>query len=306
MISQFLGVDNTKIANPVGTIRVLPIPYDATTCYNPGTRFGPSAILKASIQLEEFNEDIAWDATQNLHFFVEDEIQLNVAGPQEMNDQIEKITLELLEHEDFILALGGEHSISFPLISAHNRKYEGLHVIQIDAHADLRDSWNGSSFSHACVMRRVAELGVRITQIGIRNVSQEGYEYLSSTSSKIHTWDADTIRREGNLERLLAYLRKEIASPIYLSIDVDGLDPSVIPATGTPEPGGLMWGEVMAIVKTICLNHTVVGADVVELSPTSTLFYADYTTAKLCYKIVSYAYYNKWKLKNKTHHSNEF
>ena len=282
------------VSEPVGTVRILPVPYDATTSYKPGTRFGPSAIIDASSQLEYYNDDIGWDATQSLHFFIEDAIEPNVSSPEHMVEKIERVACRLLEHGDFILALGGEHSISLPLISAYNRKYDNLHVVQIDAHADLRNSWNDSSYSHACVMRRVSELGIKITQIGIRNVSQEGHEFLSSACmNSIRTWYADDLRQKDSFDNLLTYLREHEKSPIYLTIDVDGLDPSVIPATGTPEPGGLTWHDAIRIVKTICLNHTVVGADIVELAPTSDLFYADFAAAKLSYKIISYVYYHK-------------
>ena len=301
MISRFLGINNSAITDPIGTVRVLPIPYDATSSYKPGSRFGPSAILDASTQLEFFNDDIGWDATQHLNVFVQDEIELNISSPERMLFKIERSASQLIAGEDFLLALGGEHSISLPLILAHQKKYKNLHVIQIDAHADMRDSWNGSQYSHACVMRRIADLGIKITQIGVRNISQEGSEFLSTNSANlVSTWDADTIRKDEKFSELLAYLKNRIHSPVYLTVDVDGLDPSIIPATGTPEPGGLSWYQTIEILKSICLNHTVVGADVVELSPTSTLFYADFAAAKLCYKIISFSYYQKWKSQRRT------
>ena len=292
MISNFFHLNNSAVVNPIGNIRLLPIPYDMTTSYKPGTRFGPSAILNAFPHLEHFNDDIGWDATQHLRFFVEDEIEPNVSSPKAMMYEIEKVAAKLLEKGDFVLALGGEHSISFPIIAAHQKKYDNLHVVQIDAHADMRDQWCGSRYSHACVMRRVAELDVNITQIGIRNISQEGHKFLSLDSmNQIQSWKADSLKIKENFNELLTYLKNKIESPVYLTIDVDGLDPSIIPATGTPEPGGLSWYEVIEILKTICLNHTVVGADVVELSPSSNLLYADFATAKLCYNIISFTQY---------------
>ena len=301
MKSRFLGVNSSEITDSIANIRVLPIPYDATTSYKPGTRFGPSAILDAFVQLEFFNDEIGWDATQHMNFIVEDELEVNVSSPERMLYQIERIAAQLLTGEDFLLALGGEHSISLPLILAHQKKYKDLHVIQIDAHADMRNSWNGSQYSHACVMRRIADLSIKITQIGIRNISQEGAQFLSSDSANlITTWRAESLRKEEKFSELLVYLKDKIQAPVYFTIDLDGLDPSIIPATGTPEPGGLSWYQTMEIIKTICLNHTVVGADVVELSPASSLFYADFAAAKLCYKIISFSYYKKWKSQNGT------
>ena len=298
--SKSLRIGSSEVVDAIGNIRVLPIPYDMTTCYKPGARFGPSAILDAFGQLEFFNEDIGWDATQHVRFFLEDPIEPNVSSPEAMMNQIESITSTLVEKGDFILGLGGEHSISLPLITAHERKYNNLHVVQIDAHADMQDKWNGSRYSHACVMRRIAELEVSITQIGVRNISEQGHEFLSADSmNRVRTWQVDSIRTSEDFTKLLTYLKNKIESPIYLTVDVDGLDPSIIPATGTPEPGGLSWYEVMEILKTICLNHSVVGADVVELSPTSNLFYADFATAKLCYKIISFSQYSKWMAKGK-------
>ncbi|MBF0237015.1 MAG: agmatinase [SAR324 cluster bacterium] len=285
------GVNNQNLSEARGTVRILPIPYDSTTSYNPGARFAPAAILNASPQLEFFDDELEWDVSKDVRFRVEEDIETDSRGPKYMMKKVYETAKNLLQSDDFVLSLGGEHSVSAPVIQAHKEKYPDLRVVQIDAHADLRNTYQKSKYSHACVMRRVVEMGIPVTQIGIRNCSEEEHDFLK-TGPDVKLWKSSAIKSSGQWDQLITHLRG-IQEPVYLTIDVDGLDPSVVPATGTPEPGGLLWHETMMLLKEICLGHNVVGADIMELSPMPGLSYADFAVAKLTYKVLSYVFYQK-------------
>ena len=175
---------------------------------------------------------------------------------------IKKRAIQLLTTGDFLFSLGGEHSVSAPLIEAHLQHYPNLHVIQIDAHPDVLDTQHQNRNSHGCITRRVLELGVPVTQIGIRIVSEEEYEFLNSNHGlPLHSFTASSLKEEKNYKRLIEHLANEIKGPVYFNVDVDGIDPSVIPATGEPGPGGLTWDQVIEIIRTVCTKQNVVGAD---------------------------------------------
>ena len=298
MKSRFMDTNNTTVMNPIGQVRILPIPYNATTTFVTGTgaRSGPEAIIESSARVETFDEELAWDSTEFMHFFVEDAIPFNIGSVESMMGDIQKTANQLLATGDFLFSLGGEHSISVPLVKAHLRRYPDLHVIQIDAHPDVLDSQHQNRNSHGCITRRVLELGVPVTQIGIRIISAEEYEFLNSDHGfPLHTFMASFLKKKGNFKKLLQHLTQDIKGPVYLNVDVDGIDPSVIPATGEPGPGGLTWYEMLEIIHTLSSKQDVVGADMVEFAPIPGLHYVDFAAAKLCYKIISHIYYNRWK-----------
>ena len=295
MIPRFTEIDQSKLISPVGTIRFLPLPYDLTTSYRPGARFAPDAIFTASPQIEMFDHELAWDATQHVKLIVEEKIEQNTISAEAMMKDVYLKTQNLLPTGDFIFALGGEHSLTAPLVQAHLEHYSKLHVVQIDAHCDLRQTWNGSPYSHACCSMRMYEAGATLTQIGIRNISEEEFLFLQTDPPGISVWEARHVQSQEGWNHLIQHLSQDIQSPVYLTIDVDGLDPSVIPATGTPEPGGLSWYQCLSLLEALIQNTTVVGADVMELSPTPSLEYANFATAKLCYKIASLIFHKIWK-----------
>ena len=295
MIPRFTEIDQNKLTQPVGTVRFLPLPYDLTTSYRPGARFAPDAIFAASPQIEMFDHEIQWDATQFVKFLVQEKLEQNTISAKAMMDDVYQHTLELLQTEDFIFALGGEHSLTAPLVQAHLKRFPDLHVVQIDAHCDLRQTWHGSPYSHACCSRRMYEAGATLTQIGIRNISEEEFVFLQTNPPDLSVWESRHLQSVKGWENLMNHLQQDINKPVYLTIDVDGLDPSVIPATGTPEPGGLSWFQCMEILETLIKYNQVVGADVMELSPTPGLDYANFAAAKLCYKIISLIFHKVWK-----------
>ena len=199
-------------------------------------------------------------------------------------------TIELINKEKFVVTLGGEHSISYAPIKAHLEKYANLSIIQIDAHSDLRDSYQGSKYSHASVMARVAELTKDITQIGIRAQCIEEAKFIKENGIKtFYSRDIRLGKYDNWQEKVVSGLQENV----YITFDVDGFDPSFLPATGTPEPGGLMWDEVMNLFALIGRTKNIVGLDVVELAPDEKLPLSSFTAAKLTYKLLNYAFINK-------------
>jgi agmatinase len=200
-------------------------------------------------------------------------------------DEVRRVAGEILARDKFLVALGGEHSITPPLVAAAAARFKGLSVLQIDAHADLRDCYMGTPHNHACAMRRSLEYAP-LTQVGIRSISTEEAEAAPGLNTTIF-YDA-TMRRDPQwVERVV----DSLSDQVYLTIDVDGLDPAIMPATGTPEPGGLSWYEILALLRATIARKTVVACDVVELSPLPGLMAPNFLCAKLVYKILSYRFH---------------
>ena len=279
---NFLGLPDRYSDYPTAKVVVLPIPYELTLSYEPGARFGPQAIIAASRQVETFDDELGVELS-TLGIATYPEIEQVVTSPEAMQDNIYYTCRDILEDNKFVLSLGGEHSITAALVKSHKEKYGKLSVVQIDAHTDLRDSYQGSGFSHACVMARVAEM-TDFCSIGARSFSNADNErkYADRIMKPVR-WR----NRPADLEKCLA----QLAENVYITIDLDGFDPSVMPAVGTPEPGGLTWDEVILILKTVTAAKKVVGADIVELSPRPGLTYADFTAAKLALKVIGYSFH---------------
>ena len=264
-------------------IVVLPVPVDRTTSYVPGTRNGPREILQASSHMELWDEELGVDIHE-LGIFTLPEMELPFGELAPLMAEIHRVASEILAHDKFLVTLGGEHSITPPLVAAAAARHPGLTVLQIDAHADLRDSYMGTPHNHACAMRRTLE-HARITQVGIRSMSTEEARVAASLDTTIF-YDV-TMRRDPNwIQRVVESLK----DPVYITIDVDGIDPAVMPATGTPEPGGLSWYETLALLRATLTNRTVVACDVVELSPIPGLLAPNFLCAKLIYKMLTYKF----------------
>jgi len=199
-------------------------------------------------------------------------------------DEIRRVAAEILSRDKFLVTLGGEHSITPPLVAAAAAAFEGLSVLQIDAHADLRDCYMGTPHNHACAMRRSLEYA-SVTQVGIRSMSTEEAEAAPALNTRIF-YDA-TMRQDPKwIDRVVDSLN----GPVYITIDVDGMDPAIMPATGTPEPGGLSWYEILALLRATIASKTVVACDIVELSPLPGLMAPNFLCAKLIYKILTYRF----------------
>ena len=262
---------------------VLPVPVDRTTSYVGGTRNGPHEILQASSHMELWDEEMGADV-HGIGIFTLPEMELPFGEMEPLLDEIERVAYEIIGRDKFLVALGGEHSITPPLVSAAARKYPGMSVLQIDAHADMRDAYMGTRHNHACAMRRCLQ-HARLTQVGIRSLSTEEAEILPRLNTTVF-YDASMRQDPAWMERII----DSLADDVYLSIDVDGLDPAIMPATGTPEPGGLSWAEITTLLRTVAARRRIISADVVELSPIPGMVAPSFLCAKLIYKLLTYRF----------------
>ncbi|MCX7830210.1 MAG: agmatinase [Acidobacteria bacterium] len=261
---------------------ILSIPYEATTTFGKGTKKGPAAIIEASRNMELYDEETLSEGYKAGIHTTEDLLFEDI-NPQQMVETVSKAAEEYLYMNKFLISIGGEHSISFPLVQAHKKIFGDIGVLQIDAHLDLRESYEGSPFSHACVMKRVYNLCERIIHVGIRSLSKEEGDFLKKYKGKVF-WAREILGNKKWIDDVI----KNLPDKIYLTFDVDGLDPSIMPATGTPEPGGLFYYETLNLIKRIVCEKEVVGADFVELAPIAGQPSSDFLVSKLIYKLICY------------------
>ncbi len=280
---NFLGLDPGQSTYETSRFAVLPIPYDATASFMSGSRLGPRAIIGASQQVELYDHDLGGEFV-DAGVVTMDPLPPNVAGPEAMQEDIFKAASTVIDDGKFLLALGGEHSVTTGLVRAVKAKYPSISVLQVDAHADLRDSYEGSKHSHACVMRRIHELGVPFIGVGVRNYSIEEARFMEQADITPIT-ALDCHASDGWLDRVIERLNDQV----YLTIDIDGFDPSSAPGTGTPEPGGLDWYQVVALLQTVAAEKTIVAGDIVEVVPVPGQVVTEFLAAKLGYKIISYS-----------------
>jgi len=262
---------------------ILPVPVDRTTSYVGGTRNGPHEILQASSHMELWDEEMKADV-HAVGIYTLPEMELPFGEMEPLVEEIERVAYEIIGRDKFLVSLGGEHSITPPLVSAASRKYPGLSLLQIDAHADMRDAYMGTPYNHACAMRRSLEYA-RLTQVGVRSLSTEEAEILPRLNTTVF-YDVDMRRDPAWIDVIVNTLEPDV----YLSIDVDAMDPAIMPATGTPEPGGLSWAEITALVRATAERRRIVAADIVELSPIPGIVAPNFLAAKLIYKILTYKY----------------
>ncbi len=284
--SVFGGAIPTPAQFDTAAAVILPVPFDRTTSYVPGTRNGPREIIQASSHMELWDEEMGVDI-HDVGIYTLPEMELPFAELSQCLDEIQRVAGELLDRNKFLVTLGGEHSITPPLVAAAAQRHRGLHVLQIDAHADLRDSFMGTPFNHACAMRRTLE-HAPVSQVAIRSMSTEEAEVAASINPRIF-YDHELHRSPDWIQRVVASL----GDPVYITIDSDGLDPAIMPATGTPEPGGLSWYEATALLRAVFDARTVVACDLVELSPIPGLVAPNFLGAKLVYKMLTYRFARK-------------
>ncbi len=284
---NFLGLEEKFSSFESSEIVVLPAPFEKTVTYGKGTANGPAELLKASHYVEFYDEEL----NRELCF----EKGIATLTPLEFDDSIENslnlIYLEvkkLLRAGKFVASVGGEHSISAPIIKAFNERFENISILQIDAHSDLRQTYEGSKYSHACVMARVLEFNSNIVQVGIRAQAKEERTLIAERGIK--TFFMRDIRAKYDNGKWIKEVVESLSKNVYLTFDVDGLDPSVIGATGTPEPGGLLWDETLDLIKLTGKEKNIVGFDLVELAPNEHYFNSNFVAAKLFYKILNYVF----------------
>ena len=283
-LSGFLGLpQKTKSKN---FVCVVPFGLEKSVSYGSGTKNGPKAILKASHQVELFDEELLQDSYKNFQIKTLKPFKIKKRLIDALN-QLTSITKNILNKKEFPLILGGEHSITPGIIKAFSKKYKKITILQIDAHADLRDGYEGEKFSHASAMRRCLDFkNIEIVSFGIRNLCHDEYKYYKSISKRMKIfWGKDMTNWNLNI------LKKTIKNKnVYITFDLDGFDSSLMSATGTPEPGGLFWNDAMRILKITSENSNIVGADINELAPKKNLHACDFIAAKLAYKILSYKF----------------
>lgn len=260
---------------------VVPVPYDLTSTYQPGSRRGPLAILEASTNMELYDEELKKE-TYTVGIHTTSAMSIDARGPKYMVNSVRKKISRIVAMDKIPVMLGGEHSISFGAVQAVREKYPQLTVLQLDAHADLRDSYQGSPYSHAAVARRISEI-CPVNQVGIRSMSKEEADFLPQ--SKVNSFSADFIQTNKNWYDIIC---KELQGDVYISIDLDVFDPAIMPATGTPEPCGIYWSDVLRLLKKVSLSCKIRGFDVVELAPIPGIVAPDFLAAKLIYRLMGY------------------
>jgi agmatinase len=260
---------------------VLPVPYEGTVSYAAGTAAGPAAIIAASAQVELYDEELGAEC-----------VAAGVAtlppvepadDPAAMMDRVRAAAEPLMRDGRFALTLGGEHSITVPLVAAATEAFGEVSVLHVDAHADLRQSYGGTPHSHAAVMRRVLEITPHLVQVGIRSVSKEEAEACPEQVARFMT--PDMVEDDPNW---VARALERLGERVYVTVDMDGLDPSVAPGVGTPEPGGLSWRQVLGLLRRVAAEREVVAADVVETCPIPGQPLTEFVAARLAYKIIAY------------------
>ncbi len=283
----FLGIDNKfKIKEKA---IIIPFGLEKTVSYGGGTKNGPKEIIKASHQVELYDEELNCEPYKKIGIKTLKPFKIDKNIKKALN-KMSKINEELIKKKIFPLTLGGEHSITPGCIAPFAKKFKKLCLLHFDAHADLRESYNGEKFSHASAIKRCLDYkNVSVVSFGIRNISQSEISYLKKNSSRINIfWAKD--KKKWNLNKFKKIIKNK---NIYITFDVDGFDSSIMPATGTPEPGGLFWDETLNIIKIASKNSNIVGVDINELAPIKGFDSYNFLVAKLAYKILSYKFLYK-------------
>ena len=280
----FLGIDAEQ--NESHKVIVVPFGLEKTVSYGGGTKNGPKEIIKASHQVELFDEELNKEPYK--------EIGIKTLKPFSIKkkiknalDQLSKINEDIISDGKFPLVFGGEHSITPGSIKPFAKKYDEITLLHFDAHADLRESYNGEKFSHASAIKRCLDhKNLKVVSFGIRNLCKEEMDFYNHNRDRIEIfWGKD--KQRWDLFMLDKFFKNK---NVYITFDVDGLDASIMPATGTPEPGGMLWEDVLPIIKKVCQISNIVGADINELAPIKNFNSYNFLVAKLAYKIISYSF----------------
>ncbi len=284
---SFASLDGDQADYNKAAVAILPVPYDGTVSYRSGARDGPQAIIEASRYLELYEPDLDLEPAQ-WGIAMLPALEPDASGPEANIARVEQAIGALADAGKLPVMLGGEHSLTLGAVRPLAQRHPGLSVLQLDAHADMRDSYQGSPYSHACVMRRVREIvgDENIVQAGVRSISSEEIEHIrDSRVAGVHLYTPGQYNDPAAIDELLAGL----GETVYVTVDLDALDPSIMPAVGTPEPGGLVWQETLNILRAVAQRSRVIGFDVMELAPNEGPTHAAFTAARLTYKLIGYA-----------------
>lgn len=288
--NNFLAIEEDYSRYKNSQVVVLSAPFEATVSYGHGTKNGPKAILKSSHYVEFYDEEFDRELCFDKGICALAPMNFEKLSVKKSFDLIYKNVARVLKDDKFPIVLGGEHSISAPIVKAYTEKYQNLSILQFDAHSDLRNEYNGTPYSHASVMARIAEFNKNIVQIGIRAQCIDEAKFIKENN--INTYYMRFIR-SGKYGDWMREAINKLNENVYISFDVDGFDPSFMASTGTPEPGGLFWDETAEFLKMVGKERNIVGFDVVELAPVKANPSPDFIAAKLTYKLLNCAFQNK-------------
>jgi len=280
----FLGIDNNF--NFKEKVVIVPFGLEKTVSYGGGTRNGPKEIIKASHQVELFDEELNKEPYKQIGIHTLKPFKIKSKLKEALN-QLSEINEKILSENKFPLVLGGEHSITPASVKPFTKRHKELILLHFDAHADLRESYQGEKFSHASAIRRCLDYkNLKVVSFGVRNLSKSEMDFYIKNKDRIEIfWAKD--KKNWDLEKLNKLFENK---QVYITFDVDGFDASIMPATGTPEPGGLFWDEVLPIIKKVCQISNIVGADINELAPIKKFNSYNFLVAKLAYKILAYSF----------------
>ena len=279
---NFLALPPEQSRYDTSRFLVLPVPYEGTVSYRTGARQGPSAIIEASRQMEDYDVELGRE-TCALGIHTLPEVRPDPAGPEATVDRVRDAVARAYREDAVMVTLGGEHSITVGAVRALHERHPGLSVLMLDAHADFRDSYQGWAYSHATVARRISE-SCPLAVVGVRSLSLEERDAAEAFGLPMYPWPP-----ERPVAELADAVLSHLSDTVYVSIDLDALDPSIMAAVGTPEPGGMLWEETLALLRAVAAQRRIVGFDLMELAPTEGPVSCAYTAAKLAYKLMGYA-----------------
>jgi len=278
---NFLALPQEQSSLESAKVALIPVPYDSTTSFRSGARDGPEAMITASYGLEDYDFELELDVSQ-IGIHTTGAVEPHMAGPGPMTERIKSVVASYIGMGKTVGLLGGEHSITIGSVQAHVEAYPGLSVLYLDAHADLRNEYMGTPFGHASAARRAYEC-CPIALAGVRSLCQEEYDFIRENNVPVWYWDPDS--HSSSPDSVL----ESLSDTVYVSVDLDVLDPALMPAVGTPEPGGMAWHQLVSLLGKVAASRRIVGFDVCELAPADGPPACSYTAAKLVYKLVAYA-----------------
>jgi agmatinase len=285
----FLAIEDTTLVDyRSSSVVVQQMPYEHTSSYLAGSKNGPDAILSASHYVEYYDEELEQETHRKCGISTQEALDFRNHLDQSAVDLIRENTKAHLDNNKFVITLGAEHTITFGVFEAFKKKYPNVSILQIDAHSDLRQSYQGNPLSHACVMARINDLDVKISQVGIRAQCKEEAELIKN-SPNIQTFYSHQIQHNADY---IAQIISHLSDTVYITIDADGFDPSIVPAVGTAEPGGLLWHPCLDLLREVCSKKNIVGFDVVECAPIEGQIQSEYLLAQLVYKVLGYSMLN--------------
>jgi agmatinase len=286
----FLGSEVARDYDQAQVV-ILPIPYEATTTYGKGCANGAFAILDASSQVEFYDEELNFETGVHFGIYTHKAIANTLENPnltsQEMIEVTTQTVSQFIKDGKFVIGLGGEHSITTAIVEAYRQlSDEPFTVVQIDAHADLRYDYEGSIHNHACVMHRIFEMGISSLPVGIRAICKQEADLIAKEQIPV-IWAREIDKNPYWIQEAIAKIKTK---KVFLSVDLDGIDPTVIPGVGTPVPGGIEWYPFLSFLKTLFSTHEVIGCDVMELAPINGTVVSEYNAAQLVYKLIGYKF----------------